>query len=253
MKKALSGPSATRFRSQIVYVAPFSIEEQCAHASLPVPARARRDDSRGMSASSQPRSERQGGAEVAEPGLLRRSSVPLRGALLESRYRLRNLRQTIRSRPGPFALAAIGVVAALCLGASQFMDFSGVAVGAPEYEGDVGAPAPIPESAKDTAGSAHFFVLLPAAVLALVLIGFAFAGRWRLGGAVALVGLVGIVVSLAVDLPQGLDKGTAGVAYQGAEARLLTGFWLQLASSVVLAASGLLLGRYVRREGGGTE
>jgi amino acid permease len=176
--------------------------------------------------------------------------MPVRGALLESRYRLRNLRQAVRARPRVFALAALAVIAALALGASQFIDFSGVAVGATEYEGDVGAPAPIPESAKDTAGSAHFFVLVPAAILALVLIGLVFAGRPRLGGVVALIGLAGIVISLAVDLPQGLDKGTAGVAYQGTEARLLTGFWLQLGSSAVLAISGFLLGRQVRRERG---
>ena len=54
-----------------------------------------------------------------------------------------------------------------------------------------------------------------------------------------------IVIALVVDRPTGLDEGSAAINYEGAEARLLEGFWLQIAAGAVLIACGLLLPRYV--------
>ncbi|MGZ5387518.1 MAG: hypothetical protein ACXWZV_08540 [Solirubrobacterales bacterium] len=150
-------------------------------------------------------------------------------------------------------LAAVCAAAALALGASQFADYAGVAVGAPGYAGEVGAVAPAPQTALEPAGSAHLYVLLPLAGLALALVWLTACGRWRLGRAVAAVGLAGLVVTLAIDLPQGLDTGRAGSDYLGTEARLVEGFWSQLAASAALLALGPLLGAYARRAGDGFE
>ncbi|MGH2961507.1 MAG: hypothetical protein ACRDL3_04840, partial [Solirubrobacterales bacterium] len=145
---------------------------------------------------------------------------------------------------------AVGVVvlcAAILLGVSQFVDYRGVGIGVPLYE-DVEAVAPAPQTDRQTAGSAHSYVLLPVAALAIVALAFALRGRWQLGRAVALLGAVGVAITLLIDRPKGLDEGPSALAFEGADAILVEGFWVQLAASVVLVVAGLLLGRYVRAE-----
>ena len=147
-------------------------------------------------------------------------------------------------------LAAVAAVAAIALGASQFANYRGVAVGAPQYTGEVGAAAPAPLTDLETAGSAHLYVLLGLAGVALYLIWATARGHWRLGRAIGLVGLAGIAVSLLIDAPQGLDAGRAGVAYYGTDAQLIEGFWAQLSASAVLVLCGPLLGWHVKRAAG---
>ena len=65
---------------------------------------------------------------------------------------------------------------------------------------------------------------------------------------VGLIGLAGIVVGLAIDMPQGLDSGDSGIAYLGTDPRLIEGFWAQMAASVTLLLAGPLLGLYAKRE-----
>jgi hypothetical protein len=151
--------------------------------------------------------------------------------------------------------AVVGAGAAIALGASQFLDYHGVAVDAPDYEGSIQAIAPAPITDKETTGDAHLWILLPVAVLALALLAGAYVGARRgktgLAGAVAACGLVGIAVALAIDLPQGLDTGRASLAFTGTEARLLEGFWAEISASAALMLSGGLLALYsrgVRRE-----
>jgi hypothetical protein len=74
----------------------------------------------------------------------------------------------------------------------------------------------------------------------------AFRGRPRLAGGVAVCGLAGLAVALAVDLPQGLEVGRAGLAFTGTETTLLQGFWAEVASSAVLILCGGLLAHYSR-------
>ena len=50
-----------------------------------------------------------------------------------------------------------------------------------------------------------------------------------------------ILISLLVDVPQGLREGSAAIDYQGAKAILLGGFWVQLWSAVTLVIVGPLL------------
>ena len=145
----------------------------------------------------------------------------------------------------PRAVAAVILCAAVVLGISQFVDYRGVRIGAQLYEG-VEAVAPAPQTAREPAGSAHAYVLLPAAALAVVAGGLALRGRWQLGRAVSLLGLIGVAVSLLVDRPTGLEEGIAARNFEGAEAVLIEGFWVQLAASTVLVVAGALLTRYAR-------
>ncbi len=144
---------------------------------------------------------------------------------------------------------AVGVVvlaAAIALIASQFVDYKGVEIGSGLYKG-VESIAPAPQTDRATAGSAHLYVLIPCAVLAVAALAFAARGRWQAGRAVSLAGAAGIAVSLLVDLPKGLDEGATALGFEGAQARLVEGFWVQLAASAVLLVCGVLLAAYVRR------
>jgi hypothetical protein len=148
-------------------------------------------------------------------------------------------------RPVP-TVAFVGIAAAVGLGVSQFFDYHGVAVDAPAYAGEVGSVAPAPITGAETAGSAHLWVLIPVAAAAVLLIVASARGRTRLAGAVTVCGLIGLAVAVAIDLPQGLDAGRQGLAFSGAQAVLLQGFWAEVACSAVLMLSGGLLALYTR-------
>ncbi len=143
-------------------------------------------------------------------------------------------------------VAFVGVAAAVGLGVSQFFDYHGVAVDAPDYAGQIGTIAPVPITDRHTAGSAHLWILLPIAGLAALLMVAAYRGRPRLAGGVAICGVVGLAVAIGVDLPQGLEVGRAGLAFNGTQAMLLEGFWAEVASSAVLILCGGLLAHYSR-------
>jgi len=143
-------------------------------------------------------------------------------------------------------VAFVGIAAAVGLGISQFFNFHGVAVDAPEYAGEVGSVANVPIVGTKTAGSAHLWVLIPIAVAAVVLIVATYRGETRFAPGVFLCGLLGLAVALAIDLPQGLDAGRAGLAFSGADAVLLQGFWAEVACSATLMLCGVLLGLYSR-------
>src|SRR5215218_3872446 len=143
-------------------------------------------------------------------------------------------------------VAFVGLAAAAGLGISQFFDYHGVAVDAPAYSGEIGNIAAVPITGRETAGSAHLWVLLPLAAVAAVLIVAAYRGRPRLGRLVAVCGLVGLAVAISVDLPQGLEVGRPGLAFNGTEAQLLQGFWAEVACSAVLILCGGLLAHYSR-------
>ncbi len=143
-------------------------------------------------------------------------------------------------------VAFVGIAAAVGLGVSQFFDYHGVAVDAPNYAGEVGSTAPAPIVGAHTAGSAHLWVLIPVAVAAIVLIVGAYRGETRLAGGVAICGLLGLAVAGGIDLPQGLDAGRPGLAFSGSEAQLLQGFWAEVACSAVLMLCGGLLALYSR-------
>jgi hypothetical protein len=144
-------------------------------------------------------------------------------------------------------VAFVSAAAAVALGGSQFADYSGVEVSSSLYAGELGTTAPVPLTALERAGDAHLWILIPIAAAALVLIWLTYRGRWQLGRMVGGLGLLAVLVTLAIDLPQGLDEGRAGVAFSDTKATLIEGFWAQLSAAVALVFLGPLLGSYVRR------
>jgi hypothetical protein len=146
----------------------------------------------------------------------------------------------------PVTVAVVGAGAAILLGASQFADYHGVAVDAPAYSGEIGRVAPAPMTGQETAGSAHVWILLPVAAAALVMVWAAYRARRRFAAGVVICGVVGLAVALAVDLPQGLETGRPGLAFTGAEAKLLGGFWVEVFASATLILCGCLLPLYSR-------
>ena len=133
---------------------------------------------------------------------------------------------------------ALGATGALLV-VSQFLDYHGVQIGQPGYEG-------LPQVAKpptvdlQTAGHAHSYVLVPVGAIG-VLLGLVLilrggrAGRLAALGAIV-AGAASLAVILLVDLPHGLDVGAQSSRFAGASAVLEKGFSAELA-----AAGGMLL------------
>lgn len=147
------------------------------------------------------------------------------------------------------ATYAVALFAALALAISQFMDYRGVAVGSGDYAVYPGIEtvAPAPQVDRRATGSAHAYLLLPVALGALGALALAPRGRPGLARLAAALGALAVVVALAVDVPAGLDEGSTLVAYEGARASLLEGFWVELWAAVVLAFAGLLVAREAER------
>jgi hypothetical protein len=143
-------------------------------------------------------------------------------------------------------VAFVGAGAAVLLGGSQFADYHGVAVDAPNYAGPIGRVAEAPITGTETAGSAHLWILLPVAAVALLFVLGAYRGNGRLAAGMVICGVLGLAVALAIDLPHGLDVGRPGLAFYGAEAQLLGGFWVEVSSSATLILCGALLPLYSR-------
>jgi hypothetical protein len=143
-------------------------------------------------------------------------------------------------------VAFVAACAAVLLGVAQFTDYHGVAVDAPNYAGPIGRTAPAPLTGTESAGSAHLWVLLPVAALALLLVPAAYRGNGRYAAGLVICGVLGLAVAVAIDLPQGLETGREGLAFYGAEAQLLGGFWVELTASATLVLCGGLLPLYSR-------
>lgn len=148
-------------------------------------------------------------------------------------------------------VAAIAIGGGIALVASQFLDYTGIAVGEPLYQDDAANVAPVPLTELEKTGSAHLYAMVPLGLAAIVLVVLTLRGRWRLGRVVALIGAIGIAVTLLIDRPEALDAGPLADAYAGSEAQLLDGYWAQLVASGILLLFGPVLGELVRREAGG--
>lgn len=143
------------------------------------------------------------------------------------------------------ATLVVALAIAVGLAASQFFDYRSVSVGVAAYA-DVQLVTSPPEVDTATSGSAHAWLGLPLAGAAILLIAGCALGRWRMARLLVPVGLAVVVISLAIDRPQGLDLGDAAIAYDGAEANLLSGFWAQLVCGVLLVIIAPLLTRALR-------
>jgi hypothetical protein len=145
-------------------------------------------------------------------------------------------------------LGIASVVALAALVASQWLDYRTIAIGGGAYTGAVEGVAAAPEVGQIQAGDAHAWVILPLALVGIVALVLTFRGRPRAARLLLAVGLAVLAVSLVVDAPAGLDEGETGIAYEGASATLIEGFWVQIAAAAVLIAAGALLPRRLRPE-----
>jgi hypothetical protein len=144
-------------------------------------------------------------------------------------------------------LAVVALAATIALGGSQFADYRAVQVGAPAYRG-IENVAPAPQVDQKSPRSAHGVAVFAIAVVALFVTAFA-RRNWRLARMLVPLGLAVVLISLLVDVHQGLREGNTGIAYQGANAILLGGFWAQVFSAATLMVVGPLLAAQLR--GGG--
>ena len=145
-------------------------------------------------------------------------------------------------------VAAVAVAAAAALVVSQWLDYRAVSVGTPAHQGEVDLVAPAPDIARDRAGEAHAWVMIPIAALGATGVLLAYRGRMRGGWLAVAAGLGAVGIAAGIDAPKGLDEGPAAIAYEGASAHLLEGFLAQIASGAALAGAALLLLAYARRE-----
>jgi hypothetical protein len=186
---------------------------------------------------------RGGGRRLRPPGaLLFRGLALLERRLLRLAALARRAAARASARLSPhraICLTAIG--AAACLLVAQFVEYRAVEVGQSGYAGLPAAGAPTVGG--ETAGQAHAYLLVPVALLAAALAGWALLGeqRHRLGRIVFALGLLSLAVALLVDLPAGLDAGAEAARFSGAEAVLYDGFYAEIAAAAGLMLTGLLL------------
>jgi succinate dehydrogenase hydrophobic anchor subunit len=140
---------------------------------------------------------------------------------------------------------AVALLTAVALAGSQWADLSAISVGTDAYKGleDV---APPPEVTTKTVGDTHSWIGIPLAIAAVLLIIGSARGRPGLARLLIPVGIAVVAVSVLIDRPEGLDKGNDQVAYVSVTADLLTGFWAQLVSGIVLILLAVVLARVLK-------
>lgn len=146
----------------------------------------------------------------------------------------------------------VAAVAAVLLGVAQHKGLGLIEIGQSGYRG-IEDLARAPAIDRTTPAGVHTGIFIPIAAIAFAAVATialgsigAFAkrlARFRRLAAMTLVtiGLLTLVVTLLVDLPEATDTTEAALAYTGAKARLLTGFWLELTAGAALAVTGLAL------------
>ena len=136
---------------------------------------------------------------------------------------------------------AVAVAALAVLVVSQFFDYRGISVGTSEYSGGVELVAPAPEVSRERTGDAHAWLVIPIAAAGLVAVLLAVLGRPGVARLLVPAGVAVLAIAVFVDMPKGLDEGAAAVAYEGARAGLLEGFWAQCSAAGTLIVCGILL------------
>lgn len=144
-------------------------------------------------------------------------------------------------------LAIVAVAAVISLGAAQFGDYRTVQVGAPEYAG-LENNAQAPQIDSQSLRSAHGDWVLAIAVASMLVVTVSVTRNWRVARLLIFLGAAVVAISLAIDAPEGLREGQAGIVFQGAEATLLGNFWVQLFSGVTLIVVGPMLAVQLRAE-----
>jgi hypothetical protein len=109
------------------------------------------------------------------------------------------------------------------------------------FEVTVGSLEVVRRSA--TAGDNHGYALLVVALVAAAMTPLALRGARAPALALAVLGVAGLAIALAVDLPD--TRGSGGLpeslAYENAQARAGAALWLEVAGAVLLLGVGGLL------------
>lgn len=173
----------------------------------------------------------------------RRISGPVGTALRAADRAIR----AVSRRVTPVRVLTVVVAgAAVLLALSQYADYRSISIGNGAYA-DVQSLAPAPETGRAQTGDPHSYVFVPVAIACLLLLAVATIGkRWRACRLISLAGFAAIVVALIVDRPAGLDPGDAAIAFEGAKAKLIGGFYAQIAAGVLLIGSSSMLAREIR-------
>lgn len=133
------------------------------------------------------------------------------------------------------ARAASAALAVVAVGLLAVAEFTMV------YEVTVGSLEVVRRSA--TAGDNHGYALLVVAVVAVVMTLLALRGARPPAIALAVLGVVALVIALAVDLPDTQRSGDLpeSLAYENAEARAGAALGLEIAGGVLLVLAGGVL------------
>ena len=109
------------------------------------------------------------------------------------------------------------------------------------FEVTVGSLEVVRRSA--TAGDNHGYALLVVALVAAAMTPLALRGARAPAAALAVLGVVGLAIALAVDLPDTRASGglPESLAYENAQARAGTALGLEVAGAVLLLGAGGLL------------
>ena len=148
---------------------------------------------------------------------------------------------------------AVAAAALAVLAVSQFFDYRGISVAMNDYGGGVERVAPAPMVGREQTGDAHGWLVLAIAAAGLVAVVLAVLGRRGAARLLIPAGAAVLAIAFLVDMPKGLDEGSAAVAYEGVRAALLEGFWAQVFAAGTLIACGILLPIHLAalREGSG--
>jgi hypothetical protein len=134
-------------------------------------------------------------------------------------------------RPGRtrVALSGLAIVAAVVLGLASFLTLFRITTGEVAIRSYSGFDQ-------------HSVAMLLLAIAVVPMALGALRGARPAMFAVALIGVVALVVAFTVDLPAALDEGTLAVTYEGASAEPAIGFFVEtFAAALLLVAGGLML------------
>jgi hypothetical protein len=97
------------------------------------------------------------------------------------------------------------------------------------------------DACSTSGGGHHGYALAILGAIVLVMTwGAAFGGSRPAGVALLVLGAAGLVIVLAVDLPDIHKTGIVGDQFSSAQANPSAGFWLEIAGATMALAAGLL-------------
>lgn len=137
------------------------------------------------------------------------------------------------------AILALGGVGGILLIVSDFLTLYHVKVVTASCS-DLASPN-LRDACSTSGGGHHGYALAILGAIALVMAWGAAVGASRPAGvALLIIGAAGLLIALAVDLPDVHETGIVGTQFSSAKAEPAIGFWLEVAAAALVAAAGAL-------------